>query len=169
MAEPSRLHVPFREPFGHPGRQLFAPCGFIGQPFQVTRGHRLGHHHPAERVGPGGQQAILQGGRDLHAVGLRLPGGHEKPVTDSADSPPAGQPGHGRRERAPAEGTSARTTGEGQHDVSGAGASRQRRSRGQDLDRAARLKAHPAKGHGSAGVVGGDQGSDPLCPAGVTA
>lgn len=94
-------------------------------------------------------------------------GGNQKPVADPANRPPASQPGHGRRERATAQGTPPGTAREGQHHVPGAGATGQCRSRGQDLHRAAGLKAHPAVGQGPAGVVGGDEDGDPLSAARV--
>ena len=161
VPQPARLHVPFREAVGHPGGQPFPARGLVGEPLHVQCGQRFRHDDPAERPGPGGQQAFLQRGCRLLAPRRRLPGGHQQPVADPADGAPAGQCGHGRHERAAAQGVPPRPAGESQHHVADAVAARQRRSRGQDLDRAAGPKAHPPVRDRAAGVVGGDQRGDP--------
>ena len=164
VPQSARLHVPFREAVGHPHGQPFPARGLVGEPLHVQRRQRFRHDDPAKWPGPGGQQALLQGGCRLLAARQRFPGRHQQPVADPANSPPARQRGQGRHERAAAQGAPPRPARESQHHVAVAVAARQRRARGQDLYRAARPKAHPPVRHRSSGVIGGDQRGDPPGP-----
>ena len=194
QAQPPVRHGPFGEAIPVIRGVPLAPGQFVRYLAGLGQAQRLRDEQPAERARPYRQQALLQRGRQLagqprhaaaaravseqavseQAVGEQAAG--EQAVADPGDRAPGRQPRHQAGQRAGRQRLGPRAARQRQVGILVVLAADQRRARGEDLNRPARIVPHPADRQGAravalgfgSGVIRRGQRGDPLRPGRVT-